>query len=228
MRWPSSTLPLPRAGLIALAAFLLAGLALALVLGQLGYRLRAVTPATAASAVDIGFAQTMSRHHQQAIGLARQLLDGRPTGLAPLAQRMLETQLVELGEMRGWLRLWGASLHPPASGAMDWMLRGQRPPDAALRQYLLDCARAPGGMVGLATAEDLLALDRLEGRARDARFLELMLAHHEGGLPMARLAAREAALPVVRRLAAEVLREQSEEIRTMRLTLNVLAAKAEP
>jgi len=48
--------------------------------------------------------------------------------------------------------------------------------------------------------------------------LALMRALHEGGLPMARFAAAEAALLVVRRLAANVVREQSYELMLIQRT----------
>ena len=165
----------------------------------------------------------MSRHHQQAIGLAQLMLDGRPTPLAALARQIAYGQLVELGEMRGWLRLWGAPmvlLKPP----MDWMRLGREAPDATLEQYLLDCARSPTGMSGLATDADVMRLRALEGRARDEHFLRLLLAHHEGGLPMARFAAAESHLPVVRQLAANIVREQSHEIFIIQRTQLAMAA----
>lgn len=177
--------------------------------------------------VDIGFAQAMSRHHQQAIGMAQLMLDGRPTPLAALARQVASTQLLELGEMQGWLKLWGASVMP-LKPPMDWMLLGRTPPDDVLRQYLLDCAQTPTGMSGLATDAEVGKLRTLEGRARDAHFLTLMRAHHEGGLPMARFAAAEAALLVVRRLAANVVREQSYELMLIQRTqLALQAATAE-
>lgn len=181
------------------------------------------------SAVDIGFAQAMSRHHQQAIAMAQLLLDGRPTSLTTLARQIAAAQLLELGEMQGWLKLWGAPVMP-LKPPMDWMLLGRTPPDATLKQYLLDCVASPTGMAGLATDAELAQLRTLEGRARDAHFLTLMRAHHAGGLPMARFAAAEAALPVVRRLALNVVREQSHELFAIERMLLMLQqpAAAEP
>jgi uncharacterized protein (DUF305 family) len=178
-----------------------------------------------AGPVDIGFAQAMSRHHQQAIGMAQLMLDGRPTPLTRLAKQILHSQLLELGEMQGWLKLWGAPMVPQHS-PMEWMLLGRKPPDATIRRYLLDCAAAPSGMAGLATLEDMERLRTLAGKPRDALFLKLMQAHHEGGLPMAQFAAAEATLPTVRRLAANVVREQSEEIFLLQRTQAALAASA--
>ena len=85
------------------------------------------------SAVDIGFARSMSLHHQQAIAMAQLMLDGRPTPLAPLARQIAYAQLLELGEMRGFLKLWGAPLSQTKVD-MSWMLAGDTAPDAELRQ----------------------------------------------------------------------------------------------
>lgn len=178
----------------------------------------ATTDRSSASPIDIGFARSMSLHHQQAIGMAQLVLDGRPTPLAPLARRIAYSQLLELGEMRGWLRLWGAPWQVQTVN-MAWMLAAPEPPDAALRRYLLDCERSPTGMPGLATMAQMQQLRELDGPERDALFLRLMLAHHEGGLPMARFAARYAGLKVVRDMAELIVLEQSRELTRLRQTL---------
>lgn len=183
-------------------------------------------PVHAPGPIDIGFAQAMSLHHQQAIAMAQLLLEGAPTPLAPLARGIAGAQLLELGEMRGWLRLWGAAPLPPTT-SMDWMRLGNAPPDEALLQYLLDCQRSPTGMSGLATDAEIQKLRTLTGRERDAHFLKLMLAHHQGGLPMARFAATQAAVPIVRELATRVVLEQSQEIVMILRTQQAMAATAE-
>lgn len=174
------------------------------------------------SQIDIGFAQFMSVHHQQAIAMSQMMLDGKPTGLAPLARSIATAQLVELGEMRGWLKLWAQPLFPESDN-MAWMLLSDRPLDAELTQYLIDCRSAPGGMPGLASMEELNQLRQLEGRARDELFLQLMLEHHEGGVPMARFSAAEASLEPVRRLAGQMYLEQSKEINQIRSMLAAVA-----
>jgi uncharacterized protein (DUF305 family) len=142
--------------------------------------------------------------------MAQLMLDGRPTPLANLARGIASAQLLELGEMRGWLRLWGAPFVAETRG-MDWMRLGRRPLTREELDYLLDCQRAPTGMSGLATDEEVNRLRVLEGRARDEHFLRLMRAHHEGGLPMARFVAEQASVPVVRALAARIVLEQTRE-----------------
>ncbi len=188
-------------------------------------RSEAVVPAMP-SPVDIGFAQSMALHHQQAIGMAQLMLDNRPTPLAPLARTIAATQLLELGEMRGWLRLWDQPLITDKRG-MEWMRLGSKPLDETLQRYLLDCQRAPTGMVGLATDDELNRLRLLDGRARDKAFLRLMLAHHQGGIPMAQFAASEGRVPVVRDLAGRIVLEQSEEIYRIQRTLVAIDATPE-
>lgn len=172
-----------------------------------------------AGRIEIGFAQSMSLHHQQAILMAKLMLDGRPTPLAGLATAIADAQLVELGEMRGMLRLW----HQPwaqSAPSMDWLLLSSTPPDDELRQYLLDCAAASSGMVGLATGEQLAALRNAQGIERDQQFLSLMLAHHQGGIPMAAFAAKESQLEPVRRLARSIVADQTKESGRMHLMLS--------
>ncbi len=202
----------------------LAWMLVGIVLGALGLGLiqrYAGSAEAEAGPVDIGFAQFMSLHHQQAIGMAQMMLAGEPTRLQQLAKSIAYTQLLELGEMQGWLRLWGQPLLPKTR-SMTWMLAGDEPPGEALKQYLIDCEQSATGMPGLATMEELGQLRVLTGRERDRRFLELMLAHHQGGIPMAEFAVQQAQLKVVRDLARRVVMDQSEEVQQIRRTLLAL------
>lgn len=170
----------------------------------------------APGAVELGFAQTMLVHHQQAVLMTQLLLARGETRLPGLARAMQTAQLVELGQMKGWLQLWQAPLLPSRHG-MDWMRLGRSPPDEALQRYLLDCQRAPGGMPGFASSDELDQLRRLDGAPRDALFLQLMIRHHEGALPMARFTAVNTDVPALRALATQILAQQAEELAQMRL-----------
>lgn len=169
--------------------------------------------------IDVRFSQFMALHHRQAIAMSQLLLDGQATGLSGLAKRIASSQLVELGEMQGWLRLWEQPFEPDLDD-MTWMLLGQQPYNDELLQYLVDCGNAPEGMPGLATSEQLIQLRELTGIERDIQYLRLMLAHHEGGLPMARFASEEATLPPVRRLARQIVLDQAREIQQFTHMLN--------
>lgn len=185
---------------------------------------RQALAAMSPSLIDIRFAQFMSLHHHQAVVLSQMMRGTVSPGVLVLAETIRHEQQVELGEMRGWLRIWGQP-HLPLNRNMDWMLLGRAAPDDALRQYLLDCQRAPSGMTGLATDAELGELHRLQGAARERRYLELMLRHHEGGLPMAAFAAREASHPAVRSLAARIVADQQKETVAIRLMLAMEAAR---
>ncbi len=176
----------------------------------------AVLPAQ--SAVDVGFAQFMGSHHDQAVVMTQILLDHGTSKLGGLARSIQTAQLIEIGEMKGWLLLWGQPLLP-ATRSMDWMLLGKAPPDAELARYLLDCRSAAGGMPGLASSEELNRLRALDGDERDRLFLQLMIRHHQGALPMAHFAARNAQQPAVRSLAAQMVFQQTEELSAMSLLL---------
>lgn len=165
--------------------------------------------------IDIGFAQHMSVHHDQALLMVRLYLHNHQTELAGFAATVHDAQLLELGQMRGWLTLWGEPL-APREASMDWMLMGSRPPDAKLTNYLLACAASSSGMPGMATSDELQALTDATGPQRDQQFLQLLARHHEGGLPMLEFAAREARLEPVRQLAQRMLNEQVGEMLRMR------------
>jgi uncharacterized protein (DUF305 family) len=186
--------------------------------------IRTTVASRAPSVVDVGFSQAMTVHHQQAILMSNLMLDGRPTGLADMARKIANSQMIELGEMRGWLRLWDEPLAPPKNSEMVWIQLSGAPLDASLTRYLVECSESSNGMPGLATAEQLQQLRRLEGRARDELFLRLMLDHHEGGLPMAQFTARYAKLPVVKQLAQLITLDQSNEVGQFSSMLRIIAA----
>ncbi len=177
--------------------------------------------ASRGGAVDIGFAQFMSLHHEQAIAMARIMRQGGTGSLNTLSEAIIDKQLHELDAMHGWLRDWQQALQP-RSRKMTWMLAGAEPPGAALQQYLLDCERSPTGMPGLATAAEMDQLRALEGTAQAQRFLELMLAHHRGGIPMAAFAAENARVAAVRELATGIIADQTAELDQMQRMLDGL------
>jgi uncharacterized protein (DUF305 family) len=200
--------------ILAFGIVVLAGLAAAFTFGRRVGAEQGAAMAVEAGPVEVGFAQFMSLHHDQAVVMAQTLLNGGTTRLGGLADSIASAQLLEIGQMRGWLRLWGKPLLP-ATREMDWMLLGKSPPDAALSRYLLDCQSAPGGMPGLATVDELNQLRALDGEARDQLFLQLMIRHHQGGMPMAYFASRNTDIPAVRTLAAQITVQQTEELGTM-------------
>lgn len=148
--------------------------------------------------VDVGFARDMARHHDQAVELAELVRDRSddPT-VRQLARDIALTQQAQIGQMRGWLDVWGRA--PTSVGApMQWM---DHPADQA--------------MPGLASDEEVAELAAAEGVEAETRFLELMVRHHQGGIHMASAAADTAGEDVVRRLAGGMVESQQAEVDQM-------------
>ena len=152
----------------------------------------------APNAADIGFCQDMGVHHMQALVMCQRVL-GRDTGgsVQAAAAEVLQNQSIEVGRMQAWLADWGASTVPPTL-VMAWMHGGH--------------GHAVQEMPGYATPAQLLELSTLEGSARGRRWLELMRAHHVGGVEMASRATELASSAKVVRLAAGQVRAQTYEI----------------
>ncbi|MBX2885873.1 MAG: DUF305 domain-containing protein [Granulosicoccus sp.] len=158
--------------------------------------LSAQVPATA----DIGYLQDMTVHHLQALSMCRRVL-GRDTGDAVqgAAAEVLENQAMEVGQMRAWLADWGAST-VPVTTVMAWMGANQG-------------AGMPITMMpGYASDEELLELSTLTGWDRGRRWLELMRAHHIGGVAMAEQASILASSAKVVTLANLQVAAQNYEI----------------
>jgi uncharacterized protein (DUF305 family) len=171
------------------------------------------------SAVDVGFSQAMSLHHQQAVTMAQILLRGRGATqeARALASNIELDQVAEIGRMGGWLALWNQP--PAASGSpMAWMTKN----------VVYYCGLTHGAMPGLATQFELDRLARLSGERLDTYFMQLMLRHHEGGVEMALYAARYAHVRAVRNLARNIVLDQTQEIALMSRLLRLAGARPLP
>ena len=155
------------------------------------------------TSVDAGFARDMSTHHQQAITMAGFVRDHTANpSIKTLAFDIETQQYFQLGEMQGWLDSWGLS-RTGGYQPMAWMGHSH-------------AQLGPNGLMpGMATPDQMTRLERLSGSELDVYFLQLMLHHHQGGLPMAQYAAEHASLPYVRDLAQKMSTAQTNEIVTM-------------
>lgn len=176
------------------------------------------TPAT--GSVDVGFAQDMIEHHDQAVEMAAiALANASDPMVRDFAYDILTTQQNQIGQMTGWLSLWD---QPVASSGehMAWMSDGHGGAGHSHGGTTSTAAATPGTaqMPGMATSEEMAALRQARGEASDVLFLQLMLRHHEGGLPMMEYAAEHAAVPSVRSLAQTMVdTQQSESARMTQL-----------
>ncbi|KHO18899.1 DUF305 domain-containing protein [Mycolicibacterium setense] len=159
------------------------------------------------SALEIGFAQDMTAHHQQAVTMADMLAADASPEVTALAEQIRFTQLVEIGQMTGWLQLAGAA--PSSTQPMTWMTdHGSAHHDHAV------------AMPGTATPDELARLQRSTGPDNETQFLTLMTRHHQGGIAMASYAFQRTGNDTVRRAASIMVTEQTEEIQLMTLMLD--------
>lgn len=179
------------------------GLALVLVLaGVIGGlalgRSTATTYGPAEGSIDVAFLQDMTVHHNQAVEMAVWARNNTTDPeVRQIAYDIESAQTSQIGRMEGWLTLWGQAFTPPSGQYMGWM------------------GMPTSSMPGMASPEELARLRAATGRELDVVFLQLMLRHHEGGLPMMQAAATGASVPAVRALAQSMVTSQTSEVRVM-------------
>jgi uncharacterized protein (DUF305 family) len=143
---------------------------------------------------DVGFAQVMVPHHQQAIEMAEVALErAQDAEVRALAEQIRATHDPQLTTLTGFLESWGAT---PADDGMAGM--------AGMEDH--------SGMSGMMGQGDMDALADASGAAFDSMFLEMMIAHHEGAVADAQRAVAEGANPQVKELAAQIVSDQTAEI----------------
>jgi uncharacterized protein (DUF305 family) len=180
------------------ANILIVLVATALIAGMVGWLVADSRSEVASSDVDVGFLQDMRLHHEQAIDMGFRYLERPDTDprLRTVARSIIFDQGVEIGAMLQLLAEMDAPSVSEDGMAMAWMGH----------------AVEPSGMPGMATEEQLDALATASGADADARFVELMTAHHRGGIEMALEAADRAENSEVRRVAGSFARNQQSEI----------------
>lgn len=164
------------------------------------------------SDAEVGFIQDMAAHHEQAILLTQNHSEQVSPNVRVLSEQIELEQMREIGELRGWLRLY--ALAPQSSSPMAWMAdpgagvhHGQSRPAEESAQ--------PVTMPGMASWQEIDALRGLSGPDAEVRFLQLMIRHHDGGVDMATAGFRVGELPAVRQAALAMVKSQSDEIEVM-------------
>jgi uncharacterized protein (DUF305 family) len=151
-----------------------------------------------ANDADKEFVQDMIVHHRQAVYMADLAPDrASSSDVKGLASRISDVQGPEIDMMNRWL-----SQH--AVPTVD--------PNAPH-------GHGGGAMPGMATTEQLDALDKARGTSFDTLFLQLMITHHEGALTMAEEVRKTGVDVRVQEIADDVTAEQTDEIRRMRAWL---------
>lgn len=212
----------------------LAAVVLLLIGGTIGLALgsnpapssESLTP-PAADSVDVGFLRDMTVHHEQGVLLAHLVqLNGGQAEVAGIGYDIEYQQTSQIGQMGGFLQLWGYSLNNLAT-PMSWMassdmnamagMPGMTGSSPMTAMTTMDAASVAAGaiMPGMATNAEVDRLKTLRGDASDAYFLQLMIRHHQGGVPMMDYAATYATNPVVKNMALKMAQGQVAEIASM-------------
>lgn len=163
----------------------------------------------ASDSVDVGFAQDMTVHHQQAIDMSSIAMTNASDPLVRnLAFDMLTSQQNQIGQMQGWLAIWDRA---PIStdGYMGWMAGDAH---GHSMSSMADTGSGPvAAMPGMASTDELAALRQATGTDVDVMFLQLMLRHHQGGLSMMEYAADHAQTAALKQLAQKMISTQQGE-----------------
>ncbi|MCP2013009.1 uncharacterized protein (DUF305 family) [Deinococcus sp. HSC-46F16] len=171
---------------------LIAALALAAALLAVALALTSRSGTPAESSTEVRFVREMTQHHAQAVDMAtrlRERTDDRT--LRSLTLDIVLSQQEQIGQMRGWLTLWG----------LPWGGEGMSAEHAR--------------RMGMATPEELNQIDTLPVQGAEAHFLRLMIRHHQGALSMVEPALGNGIRPEVRTLARQIQATQGGEIRLM-------------
>ncbi|MGW9631966.1 DUF305 domain-containing protein [Agromyces sp. NPDC055520] len=182
------------------------------------------TPTT--TSAEAGFARDMQVHHLQGVELAMIVRDATDDPeVRLLGYDIATTQAQQAGQMYGWLAEWGLS-QAGSEPSMTWMTRPAIDGAAGHGGHATDDsgAHAPGApMPGLATPAQVEELRGLTGVAAERRFLELMIAHHQGAVEMADAVLARSTNQVVVALAQSIVDSQTSEIDLME---DMLAARS--
>jgi uncharacterized protein (DUF305 family) len=184
---------------------------LVIAIAFLAGRVTATDSAPTDISADAGFARDMQVHHSQAVEMSLIVRD-RTTDpeVRLLAYDILRTQQQQAGQMYAWLQLWKlpqASNRTPMAWAGD--MHGMNMPSVPAG------ASGATAMPGMASAADIRRLSTLSGKDAERLYLQLMIAHHKGGVGMAQAAIRLAHRPEVLDLAHKIVAAQQSEITLM-------------
>lgn len=167
------------------------------------------------NSAEAGFARDMQTHHGQAVQMSL-IVDDRTTDPAvrTMATDIATSQQQQAGQMFAWLQLWG--LKPT----------GSQPPMTWMGSDHHDATSSTGESVpmpGMASAADLQRLGAASGVEAERLWLELMIAHHRGGVEMADAVLERSDREEVVVLARSMKAAQTSEISVMQSMLEARA-----
>lgn len=147
------------------------------------------TSTTSTAQYDLQFIDSLTRHHQMAIEMAKM---GEPKfehqPLKDAAKTMVDDQTKEIAQLRQWRDQW----YPGAAQAENMQMPGMS-----------------------SMSMDMSHMQSMSGHALDMMFIDMMIPHHEGGLAMGQDALAKAEHPEIKELAQKMIEKQKKEIEQM-------------
>ncbi|MCP2636392.1 DUF305 domain-containing protein [Microbacterium sp. HD4P20] len=200
-----------------IALVLLAVAAVAFAVGRFStFGTQATTTTPGTTSAEAGFSRDMQVHHAQAIEMAMEIY--RKTDdeeLRILAYDIATGQSGQRGEMYDWLVQWGLS-QSGADSMMAWMSDSDAGHAHGVPAGEPMTDEEAHEAMGMASDDELDALEDATGREADCLFLSLMIRHHEGAIPMAEALLELGTDPRALEVAASIEAGQTAEIDAMR------------
>ncbi len=133
------------------------------------------------------FADSMSKHHEDGIKMARMAVDKAESAeLRSMAQKMIDDQSREITEMQS--------------------LRGDGP-----RTTMEEMQKMPGMMPESQMQRDMARLEAAQGREFDLAFTEIIAKHHQSAITMARDHRPKLKNAGLKEIASNIIEKQTEE-----------------
>ena len=152
------------------------------------------SPNAASQPYDLQFIDTMTNHHQGAIGMAETALQkSSNTELKTFAQKIIDDQKKEIAQLKDWREKWYAGKPEAVNMEMPGMM----------------------GSMKMMAGDDMKKMEAATGKDFDVHFLDMMTPHHAGAVTMAKEALTKAERPEIKALAQTIIREQDKEIGQM-------------
>lgn len=177
------------------------------------------TPTTDSAAA--GFLRDMQVHHAQAVLMAMLIRDRTDDEtIRTIAYDIATAQAGQAGQMYGLLDSWNLPQASPTP-AMQWT---ELPTidGSAGGGHDMGGDPSPASMPGMATTEQIDRLREATGEDAVRLFLELMIAHHRGGVQMAEAVLARSDVRQVVSLAGGIERAQLADIDVMQDLLDAL------
>lgn len=151
--------------------------------------------------LDAHFIEQMVPHHEDAITMAKLAqTKAKRTEVKQLAQNMIDSQSVEINQMKDWYKNWFGKDLPTGEEVMDMhgMMSNKSGMHMGIRGDESDISR-------LENAEDF-----------DVAFVEHMIPHHQMAVMMASMLKNGTKRSEMKKLADDIISAQTKEIDQMR------------